>query len=256
MEQEIRQLLERFYEGETTLAEEQRLRRFFSEADLPGDLAYEKEYFLLMMREKEAEVRPEVAEKALQKMEIPLNSRKKGIVFRSLQIAASLALAVMGYWLGYHTSQKNLPPVAADRNHAGIQQLLSLDHPNSSSAAERILALDRLAGEASADDETVQALINTLHFDPNVNVRMAALDALRPLASNPSVRYAFVQSLTIQRDPILQVSLIESLAGLNEKRAIRPLIKMAEDPENLEAVRQKAREAVSVIQAEDWWKEV
>lgn len=256
MEQEIRKLLERFYEGETTLSEEQYLRQYFSRADVPEELAGEKEYFLLISKEKETEASPHIALDVLQNLERPLKRPGNIVLSRAMQAAASVALLILGYWLGYSNSNRYPLQQPGAAGPAGVQQLLSLDHQNSSSASDRILVLNRMAGDPDPGESAVQMLINTLHFDPNVNVRMAALNALRPLASRPAVADAFIQSLSVQEDPLLQVSLIETLADLREKRAAALLRKISEDPHNLAPVRLKAEEAVSVIQANEWLKSI
>ena len=63
---EIRRLLDRYFDGETTLDEEQALRRFFaSTADVPADLRYAAPMFAYAA-EKRTQTRP-VAAKASSK---------------------------------------------------------------------------------------------------------------------------------------------------------------------------------------------
>ncbi len=254
MEQKIKDLLQRFYEGETTLAEEQYLREFFSRTDAEGGMSYEKDYFLFMSKERNLEPHPDFMKETLQDPERPLKPKRVSTVSWPVRIAASVALLITGYWLGYNNSGRHQPLPASNNDQVAVQPLLSFDYQSSSSASDRILALNKLSDDP--DERSVQILINTLHFDPNVNVRMSALNVLRPLASKPVVVDAFIQSLPIQQDPFLQIALIESLSEIGEKRAVRVLIKVSEDKEKLELVRQKAQEAASIIQANEWLKSI
>ncbi len=256
MEQEIRELLDCFYEGQTTLAEEQRLRIFFSRTDLDSEMTFEKDYFILLAKEKQETGNGLSAEEVILNVEKPAKPLKATRLIRFTRVAAAAALAIVSYWLGYHTSYRSASQSVINHDHIAVQQLLSLGHQGDISAGDRILALHKLAdqGEPAASD--IQMLINTLHFDTNVNVRMAALKALKSLAPEPVILRSFIHSLSIQRDPVLQAALIESLAGLNDKQALQVLRDVSEDEQNLELIRKKAEEAAKVITANEWLKSI
>jgi hypothetical protein len=48
--EEIKRLLEKYYEGDSTSEEELLLKKFFSEEDVPGDLSDEKEIFMYYLQ--------------------------------------------------------------------------------------------------------------------------------------------------------------------------------------------------------------
>lgn len=256
MEQEIRELLDRFYEGQTTLAEEQRLRIFFSRADLDSEMAFEKEYFTLMLKEKDkAGNLQDIEEVMLNAGKPPVPPKTTRMIWFT-RVAAAAALVIAGYWLGYYTSRQSASQLAGNNSNVAVQQLLSLDHPGGISAADRILAIHKLTVQDNPASADIQALINTLHFDTNVNVRMTALTALKSLAPEPVVIRSFIHSLSIQRDPVIQAALIESLAGFNDKQALQVLRDVSEDGQNLELIRNKAQEAATVIAANEWLKSI
>lgn len=256
MEQEIRELLERFYEGQTTLAEEQRLRAFFSRADLDSEMTFEKEYFTLTLKDRGEAGNGQDPEKVILSTEKPVVPLKATRRMQFTQVAAAIALMIAGYWLGYHTSPQAASEQLRNDGSASVQQLLSLDHPGSISAGDRILALHKLATGENPGAADIQVLVNTLHFDTNVNVRMAALTALKSLAPEPVLIRSFIHSLSIQRDPVIQAALIESLAEFNDKQALPALREVSEDTQNLELIRKKAREAATVIDANKWLKSI
>jgi HEAT repeat protein len=93
-------------------------------------------------------------------------------------------------------------------------------------------------------------LVNTLNFDPNVNVRLAACQALTHFASEEEVSEALIQSLAIQTDPNIQISLIEALVAIKEKRAVNQFQQLARNQEVLDVVRLKAEEGVDRLKAD------
>src|SRR4030043_1997977 len=99
-----------------------------------------------------------------------------------------------------------------------------------SSAAERMKAV-QYAQELSGPDEAVlNALARTANDDPNVNVRLMAVDALALYADDPKVREALVQPIVRQERPLVQLALAEVMLALNEKRAVEPIRKIIASP--------------------------
>src|SRR5947199_292919 len=72
-----------------------------------------------------------------------------------------------------------------------------------------------------ADDEVVNALVKSMHSDPNTNVRLAALEALTKFRAQPHVRKVLIESLAIQKDPVVQIALIQLLVQMKEKDAVK-----------------------------------
>ena len=97
------------------------------------------------------------------------------------------------------------------------------------------------------DQELVQLLINTLNFDENVNVRLAACQALAHFENEPLVREGLIQSLKIQTDPNIQITLIEVLVFMKEKRASQAMEQLSQDKQTMDIVRLKAEEAAAKL---------
>ncbi len=88
------------------------------------------------------------------------------------------------------------------------------------SSSYRIQAVNYADEMDSPDENIIDALVKTLNNDRNVNVRMAAAYALAKFTSQRSVCDSLVKSLSLQSDPILQVTLINILVDLGEKSAL------------------------------------
>ncbi|WP_400190186.1 HEAT repeat domain-containing protein [Hymenobacter sp. B81] len=171
----------------------------------------------------------------------------------TLRVAAGVALLLMGMALGQWWQPK-APAVAITAPAGPTKHAMQLANALSGDAGQRLSASDRIqlvsnAG-ARADttgDPTVQVLINTLNFDPNTNVRLAAASALYRLRADPRVGEAFTQSLTIQTDPNVQILLIELLVNMRERRAATQLEQLARKPDALPIVRQQAEYGLGTL---------
>lgn len=115
-------------------------------------------------------------------------------------------------------------------------------------------ASDRLKGVLTStalnrpDANVTQALLETLHRDPNVNVRLAAIDALKRFSSDQSVKTGFLSGLSVNDSPLVQIALIDALVELRE-RQMTPVLKQLEtNTETDNIVRQKARLALEEVQ--------
>jgi anti-sigma factor RsiW len=172
----------------------------------------------------------------------------------ALRIAAGVALLVTGIALGLWWRPTEAPAVAADSPAAAPQYAVRLASALSGEAAERLSASERIqlvsnaATEADATgDPVVQVLINTLNFDTNANVRLAAASALYRLRADPRVGEAFTQSLSIQTDPNVQIVLIEFLVNMRERRAATQLEQLAQKTDALPVVRQQAEYGLGTL---------
>jgi HEAT repeat protein len=92
----------------------------------------------------------------------------------------------------------------------------------------------------TADDQIVKVLVRTMNEDTNTNVRLAALDALSKFNAENSVRQALINSLAIQKDPVVQIALIQLLVKLKEEAVLKQLEKLTKDASTMKAVKDEA----------------
>ncbi len=67
---EIEKLIEKFYGGETTLKEEELLRAYLNQKDIPKQFQAARDYFNFLQNEKELEMNDSFDEKILQTIEL------------------------------------------------------------------------------------------------------------------------------------------------------------------------------------------
>ncbi|SEJ64690.1 HEAT repeat-containing protein [Dyadobacter sp. SG02] len=254
MAQDIEKLLEKYYDGETSLEEERALKQFFQSSDVPEHLqshAAQFGYFANARKEQ-----PSLSFN--HELALMLDPPKQGPVRRLgtwlLRIAAGFTLLIVGFgagWLFQAKSENGAAMAVFEGKDAGqveeMKKVLAFEQMNNTSASERIQAVNHSYEIPDADRDITQLLINTLNFDPNVNVRLAACQALTHFARETEVKEALIQSLAIQTDPNIQISLIESLVAIKEKRAVEQFQQLARNQEVLDVVRLKATEGMNKL---------
>jgi len=112
---------------------------------------------------------------------------------------------------------------------------------------DRLRGVLRSASSASEnpDDKVINELISALAFDPNINVRLRAIEALFPHADQDVVRAGVLASLSREQNPLVQVSMIDFLteAGDTEARPALEKISLSESTDR--SVRDAARRALA-----------
>lgn len=167
-----------------------------------------------------------------------------------LRIAASIALLAVGTVFGLLLRQPATPEMATATPAADAQQLaarLTAATQQPATASHRIQLVSDASGNSRPGDPTVLVLINTLNSDPNPNVRLAAADALYRLRADSLVAPALIQALPGQTDPNVQITLIELLVKLRDKKAVPQLKRLSQRPDALPAVRDQARQGISIL---------
>ena len=129
-----------------------------------------------------------------------------------------------------------------------MRQLVTLSLLQQQSAAERLRGVTWSYQTEPSDMEVLGALLRTINTDPNVNVRLAAIDAVRNFSTSPVARRGLVQALPKQTSPLVQVALVDTLVDLKQtdaKPEIQTLLGSTElDP----TVRDRFKQAVDKLQ--------
>jgi tellurite resistance protein len=255
---EAEELLQKYYDGETSLEEERRLREYFRAGEsVPAHLRGYAAQFGYAETVKDQQAGKVAWEEWLATYD--RSQKKKSAVQRWLgspvgwQVAASVLLLLLGFGGGviYDSLREKegglITEAPASRPQVVATSMLQFDRAGQTSASERIQAIRQSTSLDKADRELIQALTNTLNFDDNVNVRLAAFEALYHFADAPDVREAFIRSLGVQTDPAIQIALIDALIALREKRALQEMQRLTEDKQTLEVVRLRAQQGVGQL---------
>lgn len=165
----------------------------------------------------------------------------------AMQLASTMALLIIGLLTGFSIgsrteSQKEIVQLKTDVNQ--LQQVVMSSILDQASVTERIRGLTMTSQMKNADTEFYSTLLLILNSDSNVNVRMAAVNALANFTGNEYVRRELVKSLNLQSSPLVQVSLIDLLSNIKEPEASSALINIINDSGANIHVKERAKKAL------------
>ncbi len=133
----------------------------------------------------------------------------------------------------------------------GLRQLVALSMLREQSPSQRLQGVTYSVQMAQADPQVEQALLHAVTQDPNINVRLSAVEALEKYAGKPEIRRALEDAIGVQESPLVQVALVELLVHLNDTDSAPALEKVVRDPATDETVRQHAAQALQRLGAKD-----
>jgi hypothetical protein len=172
------------------------------------------------------------------------------------EFAPKLALAsvtlIVGVLAGYLLRSPDAAPAgnqieALSQQVSDLQEMMMLSLLEKESATDRLKAVNLTQEMGEASIKVTNALIRTLNEDDNVNVRLAALDALKPFVNDSKVREALVRSIARQESPLVQVSMAELMVALQEKSAVKEFEKIVGSDKTPADVKKKIKQTMEVL---------
>jgi hypothetical protein len=155
----------------------------------------------------------------------------------------SAAVLLLGLGLGYWLAPRPAPPSdlarLQDEVH-NMRQMVTLSLLQQQSASERLRGVDYAGRVDESNGEVLAALMHAVNHDPNVNVRLAAVDALRRFAANSVVRNSLDQTLARQDSPLVQIALIDLMVETRDNQAVPALQALETSPAANKEVKQHA----------------
>jgi HEAT repeats/Putative zinc-finger len=165
-------------------------------------------------------------------------------------VAWSIALVALGTYLGLQlgNGKSNAQDLAAMHTElTNMRQMFALSMLQQQSASQRLEGVTWTRREEHLDPQVLSALMHTLRYDPSVDVRLAALDALSRHAGQPQVKKTVVDALQEQQSPLVQVAVIDQLVEWRDAEAAPRLEKLRQLPNLNPTVRQRADWAISKL---------
>ena len=127
------------------------------------------------------------------------------------------------------------------------KEMLFTSLANMESASTRIGAAMKVYEMKNADRDIVDALLTTMNSDPNTNVRLAALEALAKFHRESYVRKQLTASLKKQKDPMVQVELIQVLTKMKQTSILNELEKLVKDVNTEKEVKDRAYASILTL---------
>ena len=163
------------------------------------------------------------------------------------QFALGFIPLFIGLTLGYILFSGERPDSDLRREVHEMRQMLAISLLDQQSPTERLRGVNLSYGLENPDSHTIKALIDTLNNDPNINVRLAAVDALYLFYDSPSVKEAIIQSLSRQESPFLQAALVDILVSVRERQALESFKKLIAANELDPKVREKLEQGIEEL---------
>ena len=166
------------------------------------------------------------------------------------QLAAVMVFLIMGFTIGYFVQLQNQNSREIARLHQENQlfrQQLTVSLLNQSSPSQRLKGLMWSTQLENPADETLETLLHTLNHDPNVNIRLTAVDALYLFSDDPKVKLGLIESLQKQTSPMVQIALIDLLVEMREKQAIKSLKQLLEKNKLTPEVKERAKLSLQLL---------
>ena len=129
-----------------------------------------------------------------------------------------------------------------------MRELVALSLLRQQSASERLRGVSWANQVESSDGQVLNALLDSVNHDPNVNVRLAAADALRTFAMTSAARTEIARAIVPQSAPLVQIALIDLVVDLKDSSAVTELKQVAGNASLNPSVRERAAWAVERLQ--------
>ncbi|HPI80229.1 MAG: HEAT repeat domain-containing protein [Cyclobacteriaceae bacterium] len=164
------------------------------------------------------------------------------------RLAFALVLLIAGFTGGYLVNRPHEKSVdSLTREVTGLKEMVMLSLLEKESATDRLKAVGLTSEMAQASKKVTAALIQALNEDGNVNVRLAALDALRPYVQDSSVRESLIKSIANQGSPMVQVALADLMVALHEKKSVKELRKLLQEEATPKEIKERIEESIQVL---------
>jgi len=182
--------------------------------------------------------------------EMPRKPKQVLLIPAWLKVAAVIAIALITYSGGYYFgSEKGRQQVVQLETALGqTKQQVLLASLQEYTGPQKIDAVYTISQSGQTGDALIDALVATMNSDKNVNVRLAAINALSGLLDkNTRVKSELIRSLTLQENPLLQISLIQVLTESGVKEAREEIESMVRSEKTDENVKAFAKDMVKII---------
>lgn len=165
-----------------------------------------------------------------------------------LAVASTLFIAgmLLGNWLTpFQDYRQELMGLSAEVNQ--MREVIMMSLIDNGSATDRLKAVNVSSGLQSPDDRIIRALLKTLNNDTNINVRIAAVEALLQHASDPAARKGMIAAIGKQESPLVQAALADAMLILQEQQSVDEFRDLLQQEELNPGVRDKLEQTIAAL---------
>jgi len=168
-------------------------------------------------------------------------------MYQRMAIAAGLLVCgfMIGYLLQSDSGEKEVTQLTEQVSE--LKEMMMLSLLEKESASQRLKAVSLTSEMDQVSDKVTDALFATLNSDENVNVRLAALEALKPYVKSNKVRSGLIAAISKQDSPLVQVALADLMVNIQEKKSVDALKQLLEKENTPKEVKSKISESIEVL---------
>ena len=179
----------------------------------------------------------------------PKSVRSSDRIWGILKVAASVALLLSAFLLGQYAEKNTVKrnTLSLKQETLRLKQTTMIALLENQSASKRIQGVQYIEDFTAPDTTIVNALIDRLLQDEHTNVRLSAMVALSGFRDSETVKDAFIRALKTEKDPSIQIAIIQNLVQIQEKRAVEPMRDLLEQEETQPFIKEEITNALPKI---------
>jgi HEAT repeats len=165
------------------------------------------------------------------------------------RLALATVLMAIGFFAGYfvQSPSKSNEVNQLTEEVSELKEMVMLGLLEKESATQRLKAVSLTSEMDGASEKVTNALFAALTMDENVNVRLAALDALKPYSKDGAVRAKLIESIVVQDSPLVQMAMAELMVSIQEKKSVDALKQLLQSEKTAKEVKNKISESINVL---------
>lgn len=179
----------------------------------------------------------------------PKSDRKNSWTNDFLKIAASIVMIIGAFFFGKQQQAKSsgieIAQLANQTREYKQTAIISL--MGNKSASKRIQGVNYLESSEQPDPAIVNALADRMLYDENINVRAASVEVLANFTNSNKVKDTFIEALKTEKDPGIQILIIQTLGKIQERKAAIPMKKLLDSEETQPFVKEKLESVLTTI---------
>lgn len=166
-----------------------------------------------------------------------------------LKIAASIVLLIGGFYFGKQQQEQLSDKEIAQLTDETIafKETAMLSLMGNKSASKRIQGINFIEEFTKPDEAIVNALADRMLYDENVNVRAAAVEVLANYTKSERVKNTFIEALKTEKDPGIQIIIIQTLGEIQEKKAATPMRELLDQEGTQPFVKEQIESVLTTI---------
>lgn len=238
--------LEKYAALREEVAEMQSLRQKMDLMTVPqfNEQKVKTNFYAMLERESEANTKATIWGKLIGSWDLSFANW-------GVRVAYSLILLGLGVAGGYFFSpsknyDKQMSQLSSEVQ--SMKEMMMLTLLEQKSPSERLKAVSLTNELDDVNDKIINALLQTLDNDENMNVRLAAVEALYNFKENPKAREGLIKSVSKQESPLLQLALVEVIIALQDKKNLPVLQELIKKKDLNESVKTKAENGIQALQ--------